>query len=143
MKTWWRPSPIAPGNIWIYFISHLFSIIGNKFHLRQEFLHWYCHLMMFFSVFFWSWIYITFIRSHHSCHRHWSRMNVLHTTTIALNKHMLKLLTFKWVLNELLLETNLSEVMLIWWFADLSQLNLLDLFWNSLFEYVFFKLFPL
>ena len=33
-------------------------------------------------------------------------------------KNMLKPLAFKWLLNELLLETKLTEVMLIWWFVS-------------------------
>ena len=35
-------------------------------------------------------------------------------------KNLLKLLTFKWLLNELLLETEWSEVMLIWWFVSIK-----------------------
>ena len=33
---------------------------------------------------------------------------------------MLKLLAFKWLLNELLLETEWSEVMFIWWFVSIK-----------------------
>ena len=35
-------------------------------------------------------------------------------------KNMLKPLVFKWLLNELLLETKWSEVMLIWWFVSIK-----------------------
>ena len=45
---------------------------------------------------------------------------------------MLKLLTFKWILNELLLETEWSEVMLIWWFVSIK-------FVRSSFKILFFK----
>ena len=33
---------------------------------------------------------------------------------------MLKLLAFKWLLNELLLETEWSEIMFIWWFVSIK-----------------------
>ena len=106
MKTlWWRPSPIAPGNIWICFISDLFSIICNKFYLHQEVLHYYCHwimllvvllMMKVFSVFSWSWIDITLIRSLHPCNRHWSRISVLRTTATVL-KNMFKHVKSIWM----------------------------------------------
>ena len=35
-------------------------------------------------------------------------------------KSMLKLLAFKWLLNELLLETEWSELMFIWWFVSIK-----------------------
>ena len=35
-------------------------------------------------------------------------------------KNMLKLLAFKWILNELLLEKERSENMLIWWFVSIK-----------------------
>ena len=74
------------GNIWIYFISYLFSIVINKLCLDLEFLHyhhqcfcWYCWWWGFFSVFSRSWIHILPIRSHHPCIRHWNRITVLRT----------------------------------------------------------------
>ena len=101
MKTfWWRPSTIfsiAPsvgaGKIWVYFRSHLFSIIANKFYLHLEFLHyitikWHiCWCWGFLSVFSWIWIQITLIRLHHPCYRPWSRITVL-CTTASMLKHV-------------------------------------------------------
>ena len=76
---------------------------------------WYCSWCGFFSVFTWSWIYITikFIsplqqtltQNHRSSHKCYSV------------KIMLKLVAFKWLLNELLVKTEWSDVMLIWWFV--------------------------
>ena len=46
---------------------------------------WYCWWRWFFLVFSWScWIFITLIRSHHPCHRHWSKITVLRTTATVL-----------------------------------------------------------
>ena len=69
-------------------------------------------------VFFWSWVHITLIHSHRPCNRHWSRITVLRTTTTV--KNMSKLLIFKWLLNELMLEIELSEVLLIGWFISIK-----------------------
>ena len=49
-------------------------------------------------------------------------------------KNLLKLLTFKWLLNELLLETEWSEVMLIWWFVSIK-------FIRSFLKFFFFNIF--
>ena len=150
MKTlWWRPSPIAPGNIWICFISDLFSIICSKFYLHQEVLHYYRHwimllvvllMMRVFSVFLWSSIDITLIRSHHPCNRHWSRISVLRTTATVLKTCLNMLRAFKWLLNEIWLETKWSEVMLIWWFASIKFIRS---FLKFPFLICFFKRFPL
>ena len=57
---------------------------------------------------------ITVMHSHHPSQRYWSR-----TTDICYSvKDMLKLLAFKWLLNELLVETEWSVVVLIWWFVS-------------------------
>ena len=117
----WTPSPIAPcNNLYpIYFL-----LLGTSFVYIKSFSHYYRHWMMllvlllmmrFFSVFSWSWIHITLIRSHHPFKRRWSWINVLHTTAT-----LLKLLVFKWFLKELLLETKLSEVKLIWRFVSIK-----------------------
>ena len=55
-------------------------------------------------------------------------------------KNMLKLLAFKWLLNELLLETKLSEAMLIWWFVSIKFVGP---FLKFSFLTWFFKRFPL
>ena len=39
-------------------------------------------------------------------------------------KDILKLLAFKWLLNEFLLDIKWSEVMLIWWFVSISFIRL-------------------
>ena len=117
----WRPPPIAPcNNLYpIYFL-----LLGTSFiYIKNFFITiaiewcfwWYCWWWGFFSVFSWSWIHITLIRSHHPFKRRWSWINVLHTTAT-----LLKLLVFKWLLKELLLETKLSEVKLIWRFVSIK-----------------------
>ena len=55
-------------------------------------------------------------------------------------KNMLKLLEFKWLLNELLLETKSLEVMLTWWFASITFIRT---FLKFSFLICFFKRFPL
>ena len=83
--------------------------------------YWYCWWWEFFSVFSWSWIYITLTCSHHPCNRQWSITTVLRTTDSV--KKILKLLALKWLLNKLLFKTELLGVMLIWWFASIKFLN--------------------
>ena len=84
---------VGEGNIWIYFTSHLFSVIGNKFFYIKSFfititlkwcLCWYCWWWGFFSVFSGSWFHNTFIHSHHLCNRHKSRIIVLCATATLL-----------------------------------------------------------
>ena len=55
-------------------------------------------------------------------------------------KNMLKRVAFKWLLNELLLETNLPEVMSIWWFVSIKFIRP---FLKFSFLICFFKRFPL
>ena len=55
-------------------------------------------------------------------------------------KNMLKLLAFKWLLKELLLETKLSEVMLIWWFVSVKSIRP---FLKFSFFNMFFQMIPL
>ena len=55
-------------------------------------------------------------------------------------KNMLKLLAFKWLLNVLLLETEWSDVMLIWWFVSLKFIRS---FLKKIFLICFFKRLPL
>ena len=44
-------------------------------------------------------------------------------------KNMLKLLTFKWLLSKLLLETEWSEIMLIWWLLLETEWSEIMLIW--------------
>ena len=55
-------------------------------------------------------------------------------------KNILKLLAFKWLLNEVLLETKLSEVMLIWWFVSVKSIRP---FLKFSFFNMFFQMIPL
>ena len=80
------------------------------------------------------------LNSHHPCNRHWSRINVLRTTATVLKTCWSPPLAFKWLLNELLLETKWSEVMLIWWFVSIKFIRP---FLKFSFLICFFKRFPL
>ena len=55
-------------------------------------------------------------------------------------KNMLKLLAFSWLLKELLLETERSEVIWIWWFVSIKFINFLK---KISFLMSLFKLFSL
>ena len=120
----WRPSPIAPCNnlypIYFLLLGTSFVYIKSFFiTIAIEWCFWcYCWWWGFFSVFSWSWIHITLIRSHHPFKRRWSWINVLHTTAT-----LLKLLVFKWLLKELLLEKKISEVKLIWRFVSIKLIR--------------------
>ena len=107
--------------------------------IATEWCFWVILLMMrVFSVFSWSWIHITLIRSHHLCNRHWSRINVLCKTATVLKTSWDW--AFKCLLNEVWLETKLSEVMLILRFVSIKFI------WPFLkfpFLICFFKRFPL
>ena len=68
----------------IYFLLLPTSFIYIKSFLITKTIKWYiCWCWGFFLVFFWSWIHLTLIRSHHFCNRHWSRTAVLGTTATA------------------------------------------------------------
>ena len=107
-------------SIFIY-IKGFFVTVTNRW-----WFCWYCWWWGFFSVFSWSWIHITLIRSHHSCNRHWSR-----TTMLCITAAVLKICwnsQHSSVLNELLLEAEWSEVVLIWCFVSIKFINFLKKF---------------
>ena len=128
----------------IYFLLWTTSFICiNSFFITIaiEWCFWVILLMMgVFSVFSWSWIHITHILSHHLCNRHWSRISLLGTTATVLKTCLNMLRAFKWLLNEIWLETKWSEVMLIWWFASIKFIRP---FLKFPFLICFFKRFPL
>ena len=61
------------------YIKSFFIIVNIKWYTC-----WYCWCWGFLSVFSWSWIQFTLIRSYHSCCRHWSRIIVLCTAAAVL-----------------------------------------------------------
>ena len=71
-------------------------------------------MLRVFPVFSWSWIHVTLAIDTEAellCFAYHSVEN------------MLKLSFFKWLLNESLLETKWSEVMLIWWFVSMKLIG--------------------
>ena len=122
MRTLWlRPSPIAPGNIWRYFISHLFS--------------WYYFGGIVDDEGFFS--FLLKLNSHHpntftSPLQQTLKQNQRASSNCYSVKNMLKPLAFKWLLNELLVETKLSEVMLITWFVSIKFIKPFLMFFQTI-----------
>ena len=91
-------------------------------------------LISFFSVFSWSWIDITRIRSTYTEEKSGASYNCYSV------KIMLQDVVFKRLLNELLLKTEWSEVMLIWCFISIKFIRSFLKFYFLIF---LFKQFPL
>ena len=118
------------GNIWIYFTSHLFSIIANKFHFDFEFLYYYHYLMMLLLILLMKRALFSILLKLNSHHPYTSTSplqqilkqnnHAFHNYYSVKNK---KLLAFNWFLNELLLETKWLEVMLIWRFVSIKLIK--------------------
>ena len=92
------------------YIRSFFITINIKWYIC-----WYSRCWGFLSVFSWSWIQFTLIRSHHTCYRHWSRITVLSTAGTVL-KHV-ETLSFKcYCLKQ-------NDQRLIWWFVSIKLIR--------------------
>ena len=134
-KLWWRTFPIAPGIFWIYFIFYCWQQVLLTLRISSV-------LSSLNDAFF------SFLLKLNSLHpymftkplRHTLKQNQSASHNCYSVKKMLKLLAFKWLLSELLLEKKLSEVMLIWWFGSIKFIRP---FLKFSFLICFFKRFPL
>ena len=106
------------------YIKSFFITINIKLYIC-----WYCWCWGLLSVFSWSWIQFTLIQSHHSCYIHWSSITVIRTAATVL-KHV-ETHSIQMAFKCYCLKQNDQRSC---WSGDLSRLNSLDLFWNSLFN---------
>ena len=146
MKTLlWTPSPIAPcNNLYpIYFL-----LLGTSFVYIKSFSHYYRHWMMLLVLLLMMRFFLSFLlklNSHYpytftSPFQKTLKLNQRASHNCYIAENMLKLLVFKWLLKELLLQTKLSDVMLIWRFVSIK---LIRNFLKFYFLICFFKRFRL